>query len=372
MLVANVGALAVWSAAFANPRTVTGSNVGPAAMPGQLNGVSCPSATDCFAVGEASKGTLVERWNGRSWRPLSDPTPGGAVLLGVSCATSTFCMAVGRLESGSSGEVWRMLAQRWDGTRWTIVPLGNAGSDGQFGSLASVSCTSVARCFAVGYGGVLGFPNDLALSERWDGRRWSFRSSDRSLTGQGAALEGVACASNSDCLAVGTAFALPDVPEAEHWNGTTWLNAPIPYLNDGVDFEGPVTGVDCAAIKNCIAVSGVADVGHWNGSHWSKLYAGRSPSNFAALDGVSCPSPFECFAVGGRGDPSGRTLVVRGSPRSWSAQPNPDPAGPAQLAAISCATTTACMDVGVQFNDQRAPERFSQRWDGTRWTIVPS
>jgi len=63
-----------------------------------LRGVSCISRNDCLAVGGSP--TLAEWWNGESWRVQRPPepvrSPGGPIVLdGVSCPSSSTCYAVG-------------------------------------------------------------------------------------------------------------------------------------------------------------------------------------------------------------------------------------------------------------------------------------
>ena len=78
-----------------------------AVEPSVLQGVSCTSATACTAVGDyvnrdGTQVTLAERWNGTSWTIQSTPNPTGAqyagwtaTLQGVSCTSATACTAVG-------------------------------------------------------------------------------------------------------------------------------------------------------------------------------------------------------------------------------------------------------------------------------------
>jgi hypothetical protein len=99
------GATPAWSVVPSpNPRGSTSP---------ELVGVSCPSSTSCFAVGdydtaffEASP-TLVEHWNGSSWSPMASPNPTGSpltVLEGVSCPSTTSCFAVGFYQPLSSAD----------------------------------------------------------------------------------------------------------------------------------------------------------------------------------------------------------------------------------------------------------------------------
>jgi hypothetical protein len=82
----------------------TGSNIGDA-----LNDVSCASATSCVAVGTigpfGSSSALVEKWNGTKWSTVTVPSPAGAEstgLSGVSCRTATSCFAAGAYAARSS------------------------------------------------------------------------------------------------------------------------------------------------------------------------------------------------------------------------------------------------------------------------------
>jgi hypothetical protein len=75
---------------------------------GQLESVSCSSATACTAVGNYldTSGitvTLAESWDGSAWQKHPTPNPSGDTttsvapdLLGVSCPASDFCEAVGQ------------------------------------------------------------------------------------------------------------------------------------------------------------------------------------------------------------------------------------------------------------------------------------
>ena len=84
-----------------------------------LNGVSCTSARACTAVGDYFNGTasvtLAERWNGTRWSIRHPPNPAGAsdvFLNGVSCTSASACTAVGEYFNGTAGVT---LAEGWSG-----------------------------------------------------------------------------------------------------------------------------------------------------------------------------------------------------------------------------------------------------------------
>ena len=77
-----------------------------------LVGVSCPSASECVAVGAATQGHLTktdaEKWAGSAWK-LQDPgIPAGSqesALVSVSCPATADCTAVGWYVNGSGEDI---------------------------------------------------------------------------------------------------------------------------------------------------------------------------------------------------------------------------------------------------------------------------
>jgi GH25 family lysozyme M1 (1,4-beta-N-acetylmuramidase) len=133
-----------------------------------LYGVSCTSVSFCMAVGytyDSTSGlndTLAESFDGTSWTtsPSVDSDGNDGQLQGVSCTSASFCMAVGYDASNS-----QTLAETFDGTSWTLsLPL-NPGSGSN--SLLGVTCTS-ASCVADGWFNVNVSPYyDQTLGETW-------------------------------------------------------------------------------------------------------------------------------------------------------------------------------------------------------------
>jgi hypothetical protein len=91
--------------------------------------------------------TLAERWNGTTWTVQPTPSLANSSLRSVSCSSDTACTAVGYYKD--AGAVTRTLAERWNGTSWTIQPSADS-SNGQDSYLFGVSCTSATACMAVG------------------------------------------------------------------------------------------------------------------------------------------------------------------------------------------------------------------------------
>jgi hypothetical protein len=92
-----------------------------------LTAVSCASPAACTAVGtyNAGESGIAEQWNGTQWTIQRLPTPPGppgedplVIPVSISCPSATACMTVGTTENMA-------LAERWNGTRWTIEPTPN-------------------------------------------------------------------------------------------------------------------------------------------------------------------------------------------------------------------------------------------------------
>jgi hypothetical protein len=291
--------------------------------------VACISEGRCESVGNsfAGKGTLrAWGWNGGSWRAqaLAEPSDYEPVLRSVACQTASFCMAVG----GSATLSGTPIAERWDGQRWTQLPVpvppGDVGPR-QTVVLNGVACLSSEWCMAVG-----SVDNDNVyrlLAERWDGARWSRLAAPgvgRRCYGYGCGglptLNGISCLSHTDCFAVGSGGG----PLIARWNGTRWKRVDAPYptgAHQGYEFDA----IDCASSRRCEAV-GAQYVqsrllgGHlwlegdlaegWDGHRW-KLQDAHGPIDHEGeLLGVACASAVECRAVGFHGRTRARTRLA--------------------------------------------------------------
>ena len=207
-----------------------------------LDSVRCTSVSNCWAVG--IYGTIgpiallnvALHWNGTKWSLVTTPSPGGTAtndfsyLVGLSCASATNCWAAGAY--GTEGNPFTSLNQvlHWDGTQWSQATTPNPDGTGTGASnlLASVACTSASNCWAVGDYGSISDGVGTVLNEAllWNGTSWSLAATpDPAGTGNGVTnmLNGVRCASASNCWAVGTQIPGQfDLNEALLWNGSKW------------------------------------------------------------------------------------------------------------------------------------------------------
>ncbi|MGO9973861.1 MAG: hypothetical protein ACLP01_13860 [Solirubrobacteraceae bacterium] len=309
-----------------------------------LMGVSCSSPAACIAVGyyqpagtEQLTLTLAERWDGSSWSILPTPNPSAlySALDGVSCISATNCVAVGKACSDSCIG-WETLVERWDGSAWTVEtsPDDDLAND-NLNQLASVSCSSADACTAVGdaTGNISMNFTPSTLTLRFDGAGWSLQTPPSIGAEE---LAGVSCPTDADCTAVGS-------PLAAQWTGGVWVAQTLP------DASATSAAVSCSAPDACTLVgydsttspyTPVAE--RWDGSTWTVQ---SLPNGGSTLYGVACTSGTSCTAVGDG------TLIELWNGTGWSIVPSPNPSDgdlnvSPHLQTISCSATASCVAVG--------------------------
>jgi hypothetical protein len=256
----------------------------------EFSAISCPATTSCEAVGSystnaQSPGTvLAERWNGTAWAIQSTPSlTGGGSLDGVSCPSASLCIAVGNFNNDNN------LAEEWNGTKWSeqTIP---AGQD----LLSSVSCPSTTYCVAVGSTFV-----DKPYALIWDGSTWksvSIPAPANELSG----LAAISCFSSSACTATGSGLASSGQNVlVERWNGTKWAIQTAP--NRGT--ESQLAAVSCPSATSCTAIgnsggpTGPALAEGWNGSTWT-IETTPAPDGPSAPEAISCTAVTACTSTG--------------------------------------------------------------------------
>jgi len=347
-----------------------------------LASITCASTASCIAVGSSFYGTLIEKWDGSHWSEI--PAGGSASeLTAISCPTATTCFAVGgsapgfRYFSDNAG-----LIERWNGTSWKIVASPDAVPAYGFAQLRGISCPTTASCFAVG---VIGSTNGNynMLIKRWDGTRWTRVPVPDPPGVSSTVLRAVSCPSASSCFAIGDGESSNSRPSfVERWDGTAWSAQILAAQADG--YMAGLAGISCESASACVAVGGAGAgtlVETWDGVAWSVV---PSPSNPGAtssyLESVTCPAVDRCFAVGFNfyADPyaatGGDTLIEEWDGTAWSIVPSPNPASAvySRFASVACSTGADCFAVGASFATGSSRQTaFIEHWDGTNWSLVP-
>lgn len=280
----------------------------PGGLGSQLKGISCPSSSTCFAVGQTeisgARTAFAEVKTPSGWAAQSTPdtsNPSNGALYAVSCSSTASCEAVGQHQFVN----WGASAFRWNGTAWTYDPVNTYPNGYQKnGSLNGVSCpVSSAFCVANGqYGDTGGKSRPLAEAKTGAG---TFATETMPSIGNiNHFLTGTSCVSSGFCATVGL------------WNGTsiagtrsgsTWTLAQTPLPGVGTS-NAQSLGVSCTSAIMCVAVGSYVNTSgvtvplatRWDGSVWSNAVIPAAPPNAtsATLGAISCTAADTCVAVG--------------------------------------------------------------------------
>jgi hypothetical protein len=354
----------------------------------ELDGVSCTATDACTAVGFFNLSswktkTLAEEWDGTTWSIQSTPDPDLATaseLASVSCTALDACTAVGNTYSRYSGKTVP-LAETWSGSSWSIHSTPGPTGD-RSGYLQGVSCTAADACTAAGYSlGPTGF--GATLAEAWDGTSWTIQVAPDPVGAVYSALSGVSCTAADACTDVGsyTSSSGATLVLAERWGGTAWTiqSTPNPARNSG----SGLSAVSCTAADACTDVGSYTSSSGatlplaetWNGTAWKiQPTPHLSGANRSYLLGISCKGG-NCSAAGYDISSVGivAPLAVASDGTSWTieAMPNPTGAITSGLTAVSCKATD-CAAVGSYYIDTSGVVvPLAEAWDGTAWQIRP-
>jgi len=304
---------------------------------GFLLAVAAVSPSSAWAVGGYSNGseekTLIERWNGRSWKQVPSPSPGGthdSYLFGVTALSSSNAWAVGGYVNGT---VEQTLIEHWNGRSWKRVASPNPGGAARVNDLESVTAISPSNAFAVGYYDVNGTSVARTLVEHWNGRAWKQQASPSPNGGGFNGFGAVAAVSSSSAWATGSySTGVTDTLLLEHWNGKSWQRAAAQNPTSTGDFSdlAAVAAVSrsCAWIDGDYFNGGPAKtlIEHWNGKAW-KQQASPSPGGTAGsyLHAVAAISTANAWAVGDYlSGPSSLTLIEHWNGKVWRHIPSPN------------------------------------------------
>ncbi len=326
------------------------SSPNPGSLENELDGVSCPSAPACVAVGSSSekageaKPLAATRSGGGEWSATSPPLPAGAIsgfLFGISCWSEAGCTAVGSSRKTSS-EIGTPLIERWNGSEWSIESSPSVGTV----SLGGISCVSSKNCIAVGTSVGETLEESSPLAERWNGKTWTIQTVAPSS--EPASFDGVSCSAAKACTAVGSYFGAGGAV-AQRWNGEAWSS------QEAASSSRSLQAVSCPAAKVCEAVgstsASVSAAQGWNGTAWSaQTPAGETGEEASLLRGIACPASKACTAVGSWTAAPGeeRTLANGWNGIGWSLESTPNPVGALAsiLQGVSCVSSTECVAVG--------------------------
>jgi photosystem II stability/assembly factor-like uncharacterized protein len=189
-------------------------------------------------------------------------------------------------------------------------------------------------------------------------------------TGDGESINGVACPTVQDCLAVGSsgnALAVQGgMIRRSADGGATWTNVVFPGSGTDLFDVGCATRSTCVAVGQEIAgAGGVIDVSTDGGRSWSQHHV---PSA-ALLYGVSCASAAVCEVVGTSTRRTGLIVSTANGGHSWHLQS--PPSGAADLDAVSCSSPRTCVGVGDELARGKERGLITVTTNGGRtWTAT--
>ena len=234
-----------------------------------LNGVVAFASNDVFAVGfqTASNGaslTLVEHWDGTSWKLMSSPNKNqtGNVLSAVSGTSASDIWAVGNVVAPNVPVF--TLVEHFDGTSWKVVSSPNPLPTGSLSQnvLTSVTAVSPTDATAVGFTLDAGLQRELTMVQHWDGVSWKVVSSPNvdSNSGSFNTLKSVSAFASNNIYAIGF-FANGNTVGnqqtlVEHFDGSGWSILTSP------------TKGRAQQLNAIFALPGTADI--WGVGAWSQ------------------------------------------------------------------------------------------------------
>ena len=280
-----------------------------------LYGMAATGPNDVWTVGSDTNSSftatqgLIEHWNGRSWTrsPAAAGEPAGSTLVAVSADKASDGWAVGYSHDPST--FWNSpLIERWNGTRWSVVPGASSYPSGPYNRLETVAALSPSDVWALGVTGRHPDP----VFEHFNGTTWSIVS--QPAGGYDTYLDAISARASNDIWAVGGTNVTDTL--IEHWNGVTWNIVPSPNVTGAGSVLNVLTGVSALGAGDVWAVGESLYNGatyatraeHWDGSKWT-IASTPSPQPSAALNAVSGLPGGPLFAVGWGGS-SGGPLIL--------------------------------------------------------------
>jgi hypothetical protein len=294
----------------------------PAASEG-FGSVADGGAGDVWAVGAQTDNPQVDpyqprirHWDGSAWQvtpfPGDTETTDDLQLNQVAAAGGKAWIAA--LDGVNGGIL------SWDGTSWALQQISSAYE------LWGVTAIGAADAWTVGYSS-----NSSTLALHWNGTVWQ----DESPANQTVNLQDVAASGPGNVWAAGIYYDSDGTGPylaADHWNGTSWTEYPIPDLPGMEDYVFPLgLTVDNSGRPWIAAYSNRADrtaYFHWNGSAWQVSY------------GVSQPGVIESYSDALATLPDSGTILSAGTSTRFAtlsrsyAELNPVPSASSQFTAV--------------------------------------
>lgn len=269
----------------------------------------------------------------------SEAVDPGTELVGISCPTTSFCAAV------EPGKVLVSTDPTGGPAAWKIAST-SVGDN----RLHGVSCPSPSVCVAVGPSIALTSTDPTGGPGAWNSTSFGAASAPGTA---------VSCPSATLCVAGGSAGQISVSHDPTAGPGA-WTVSQAPVGTDfycdkyapGSNCDADIEAISCPSVSLCVATDSVGEVisGDPNVGAWSVTSSVTAPGTFElyatdGLDSLSCPSLSLCVTAQWDGalfvsqDPTGPAS-------SWHSPPGQTGfGGPAGLPAVSCGSSSLCVEV---------------------------
>jgi hypothetical protein len=293
------------------------------------------------ALAAPAGSALASNWTLRQLPPASGDAF-GPPLSGVSCPTESLCVAVGGLNTVAFSQAptggtakWHVVAPTYDEPNRGCLDRGESVEfcSSPRGSLNGVSCAGESLCVAVGYEG------SAYVSNNPTGGAGAWSVDNVNEGGGGTHLIGVSCPSPALCVAVSGGSNNSNGGKVLTSTDPTSGNWETVQLSSSLDLRG----VSCGTPSLCVAVARegrifVSTDPTGGASAWREAGTPGGPGD---LEGVACVSTLLCAA----GNLTGNILTSTdpaGGSASWR---ETNAGGSVQVTGVSCPTASRCVAV---------------------------
>jgi hypothetical protein len=310
------------------------------------------------------------RWNGTDWSLLGTTAANGLsdIPTGLAVAANGELYAGGYF--GQAGRASANRIARWNGTAWNALGAGpGAGVNGDVLAVAVAPNGNVYVGGAFTQAGTT-LANSVA---RWDGTAWSSLGTGVAGSGSlGIMVDALAVAPNGD-LYIGGRFGHVGSAAANNvarWNGTAWSSLGAGTDNEVYALALTPTG-DLYAGGHFFQAGGITALclARWNGAVWNALGTGINSDVYA----LAISSTGAVYVGGAFTQAGGMTTngVARWDGTAWSslgANALNSGAIPIQVRALAVAANGDLYAAGNFSQVGTATANGVARWDGTAWS----
>jgi len=260
-----------------------------------MSSVSAPAAGDVWAVGGTLTApdqsySVLEHWNGRTWKRVPVPGAGTPFFPYQVAASSAADVWVFGLDHGIASPRWA----HWNGRSWTAGPLPVIKVAGDASPAVTITAAASAGPGGVWVAGTVadqdskfGLPAQAFLAS-YDGHTWRVYPVPRSMPD----VVGISALSRTDVWAAatggqgtsGVGASTSDGNVLLHWNGRSWQSIPAPKNVSIAAVAGE--SVHSAWVAGSMPGKGpdhltsVAGAGYWNGQRWTLVTDPAADAHF--------------------------------------------------------------------------------------------